>query len=402
MGFVQQNRARNAVIGVACIFLLILCSACQSNASGQPVTSMPGTRSTPTAQQTATPSLQIPQQKSTSTPVAAGATSPRIQPTSPTQPTQPTQPPPPPQPTQPGSFNPNHPVLAFYYMWYTPSTWSLSTMSDLPTIQYNSSDPTTIARQVNWAANAGITGFISSWWGPGSATDNNFVQLLSYSATLQQQTGHHFASSIYFESDSPQMSSEASIVTDLKYLIAHYTSSPYFFHWNGKPVIFIWDPLGGGRTLAEWASIRSQVDPNDSMIWSAEGVSMSLLSVFDGIHLFSAGYWGIQNTDMTAVAQGFRNEINTYNSANHTQKIWAAGVLPGYNDTRVPGRTGTYIVPRNNGATYTESWQAAIASSPSWITITSFNEWFEGSMIEPSVTYGNLYLNLTAQFTRQW
>lgn len=127
-----------------------------------------------------------------------------------------------------------------------------------------------------------------------------------------------------------------------------------------------------------------------------------MLSVFDGIHLFSGGYWGIQHNDMTAVDQEFEGKVAAYNSANHTQKIWAAGIIPGYNDTRVPGRTGTYIVARNNGATYTESWQAAIASNPSWITITSFNEWFEGSMIEPSVTYGNLYLNMTAQFTRQW
>jgi hypothetical protein len=70
-------------------------------------------------------------------------------------------------------------------------------------------------------------------------------------------------------------------------------------------------------------------------------------------------------------------------------------VLPGYNDTRVPGRTGTFIVPRNNGQTYRTSWDAAIASNPDWITITSFNEWFEGSMIEPSDTYGTQYLDIT-------
>jgi hypothetical protein len=43
-----------------------------------------------------------------------------------------------------------------------------------------------------------------------------------------------------------------------------------------------------------------------------------------------------------------------------------------------------------------------MASDPEWITITSFNEWFEGSMIEPSATYGTLYLNLTQQFAKQW
>ena len=105
---------------------------------------------------------------------------------------------------------------------------------------------------------------------------------------------------------------------------------------------------------------------------------------------------------MAAVDQGLRAKIDAYNSTNHTRKIWAAGVLPGYDDTRVPGRTGTYIVPRNNGATYTESWTGALSSNPDWITITSFNEWFEGAMIEPSVSYGTQYLTLTQQYAKQW
>ncbi len=275
-------------------------------------------------------------------------------------------------------------------------------MSDLPTIQYNSSDDNTIERQVTWAANAGITGFISSWWGEGDPTDKNFAKLLAHAATLEITTGYHFASTIYFESDAPALSGMDTIVNALRYVIAHYSNDPHFFHWHGKPVLFFWDPLGNGRTLSEWASIRSQVDPNNAMIWSAEGVDTSLLSVFDGLHLFSAAYWGIQNGDITAVDQGFRAKIDAYNSEHSTQKIWAAGVLPGYDDTRIPGRKGTYVVPRNNGATYSESWTGALASKPDWITITSFNEWFEGSMIEPSVSYGNLYLNMTQQFTKQF
>ncbi|HZR40641.1 MAG TPA: glycoside hydrolase family 99-like domain-containing protein [Ktedonobacteraceae bacterium] len=296
----------------------------------------------------------------------------------------------------------SRPVLAFYYMWYHQSDWSSSKMSDLPTVQYDSGDDATIDQQVNWAANAGITGFISSWWGPGDQTDQNFTRLLAHSASLESTTHDHFASSIYFECDAGGLSGTDNIVNGLRYLISNYSSSPYFFHWQGKPVLFFWDPLGNGRTLAQWASIRSQVDPNNQTIWSAEGVSTDLLSVFDGIHLFSAGYWGIQNNDMPAVDQGFRAKIDAYNGAHGTSKIWAAGVLPGYDDTRVPGRTGTYIVPRNNGATYTTSWNAAMASKPEWITITSFNEWFEGAMIEPGTTYDMQYLNLTQQFTRQW
>ncbi|GAC1552168.1 MAG: hypothetical protein NVS2B2_02570 [Ktedonobacteraceae bacterium] len=300
-----------------------------------------------------------------------------------------------------GSSKAIRPLLAFYYPWYTPTTWCSCHMPDLPPIKYNSSDDATIDQQVTEAADAGITGFISSWWGIGDVTDTNFSKLLTHAAALESRTGSHFTSTIYFESDAPSLSGTTNIVTALNYVATHYSNDPHFLHWQGKPVFFFWNPLGGGRTLAQWASIRSQVDPNNQMIWSAEGVSMSLLSVFDGIHLFSGGYWGIQHGNMPAVDQGFRSQIDAYNAANHTYKIWAAGVIPGYNDTLVPGRTGTYIVPRNNGATYQQSWTAALSSQPDWVTITSFNEWFEGAMIEPSVTYGNQYLTLTQQYAKQ-
>ncbi len=300
------------------------------------------------------------------------------------------------------TINPNRPVLAFYYPWYTAQTWCSCTMSDLPTIRYNSSDDSTIDREVNWAAQAGVTGFISSWWGQGDHTDVNFAKVLAHAATLQQNTGFHFASTIYFESDAPALQGFNNIVRQLRYVLNTYASSNYFFHWHGKPVVFFWDPLGGGRSLSMWQAVRNQVDPHNTTIWSAEGINMNLLSVFDGIHLFSAAYWGILHNNITAVDQGFRAQINAYNSAHHTQKIWAAGVLPGYNDTKVPGRKGTYVVPRNNGATYRASWNGALASSPDWVTITTFNEWFEGAMIEPSVTYNTQYLDLTRQIATQW
>jgi hypothetical protein len=275
-------------------------------------------------------------------------------------------------------------------------------MSDLPVTQYNSSDDTTIDEQLHEAMNAGITGFISSWWGPDDITDKNFAKLLTHAATLEQSTGYHFSATIYFESNAPAFKDSASMVNALRYVISHYGNDPHFFHWHGKPVIFFWNQLGNGRTLNTWASIRSQADPHNQTIWSAEGTDTHLLDVFDGIHLFSAAYWGIQQNNISTVDQSFRAKVDAYNQAHHTQKIWAAGVLPGYDDTRIPGRKGTYVVQRNNGATYQASWTGALSSNPDWITITSFNEWYEGSMIEPSVTYHNLYLNITQQFAKRW
>ncbi len=380
---------RKTLLLAICLIALLCLSACGSTSTTSVTRSVP-----PKSQSKATPT-QNPISPLSLTP------QPRMTPTATPTSTQSTNQPSPNTLPVPVA-NTNRPLLAFYYTWYNSSSWCSCRMSDLPAPQYNSSDDATITRQVTEAANAGITGFISSWWGPGDATDTNFAKLLAHSATLENQTKFHFASTLYFESDAPALKGTANMVNALSYVATHYSNDSHFLHWQGKPVLFFWNPLGNGRTLAQWASIRSQVDPNNSMIWSAEGVDTTMLSVFDGIHLFSAGYWGIQHNDMPTVDSGFRNQINAYNAAHGTHKIWAAGVLPGYDDTRVPGRTGTYIVPRNNGATYQQSWTGALSSQPDWITITSYNEWFEGAMIEPSVTYGNQYLNLTQQYARQW
>ena len=52
---------------------------------------------------------------------------------------------------------------------------------------------------------------------------------------------------------------------------------------------------------------------------------------------------------------------------------------------------------RDGGAFFRETWSAAMATNPDMIMITSFNEWLEGTHIEPSVTYGDFYLNLTRE-----
>jgi len=45
------------------------------------------------------------------------------------------------------------------------------------------------------------------------------------------------------------------------------------------------------------------------------------------------------------------------------------------------------VRPRRNGATYDNLWTAALAARPDFITITSFNEWGEGTQIEPAAQH---------------
>jgi len=81
-----------------------------------------------------------------------------------------------------------------------------------------------------------------------------------------------------------------------------------------------------------------------------------------------------------------------------------AAVGPGYDDSKVPGRSGV-VRARDNGAFYRRAFEAAIASGKPLIAIETWNEIHEGSGISETVELGRQYLDLTrelaARFLRQ-
>ena len=82
------------------------------------------------------------------------------------------------------------------------------------------------------------------------------------------------------------------------------------------------------------------------------------------------------------------------------EKISTVTIIPGYDDRKTGRPPPRPVTDRWDGQTYRELWQAAIAAAPDYILITSWNEWHEGSEIEPSVEYGSRILDDTAAFSR--
>src|SRR5947209_7994827 len=65
----------------------------------------------------------------------------------------------------------------------------------------------------------------------------------------------------------------------------------------------------------------------------------------------------------------------------------------------IPGRK---LVQREEGALYRALWEQAIADDPDWILISSFNQWHNGTEIEPSVEMGDRYLTLTRELSTRF
>ncbi len=285
-------------------------------------------------------------------------------------------------------------VLAFYYTWFDENTWNYDQLSDLPAEPYVSRDRGVMGRHIDQAKAAGIDAFLVAWYGPGGATNQTEPNL---TALLEEAAARQFKIGILFESDSPFLGGTDAVAGALQHALSVHASHPAFLRVDGRPVIFFWRPTIYGT--ASWQQIRGQADPGYSSIWIAEGVDTAYLSVFDGHHLYS-NTWN-PPTDLTYTNQKFARLVQQAGQTHGSRKLWVSTVMPGYNDLRIRPGSG-FANDREGGAYYERSWRAAIASQPDWVVITSFNEWPEGTYIEPSAAFGAHYLGLTAAWSAQF
>ncbi|MEM7539857.1 MAG: endo-1,3-alpha-glucanase family glycosylhydrolase, partial [Chloroflexota bacterium] len=276
-------------------------------------------------------------------------------------------------------------VFAFYYAWFDENTWTSGTLSDLPTQPYASRDRSVMVRHMQQAQQAGIDALMVAWYGPyQNSTETHLIAILDEAAKLNFKIG------ILFETDSPFMRGTGAITGGLQHALSRHMQHPAYMRIDGRPLLFFWRPHM--YTVATWSQIRSQTDPAYSSIWISEGIDVSYLSVFDGHHLYS-NTWN-PPSDLTYTNQKFAQRVSNARQQYGGYKYWVSTVMPGYNDVLIRPNDG-FAHSRANGDYYAQSWQAAILSKPDWIVITSFNEWPEGTYIEPSVKYGSQYLTLT-------
>ena len=317
---------------------------------------------------------------------------------------------PPPSQPQPEHMVGEKLVLANYFAWYDANGWDACNISagDRPLQPYGSDDPQAIARHVQMAMDVGLDGFTLHWFAPGERTDRNFATLLA------QSQGKYFRSTVVFSRHiwhgSPP-ASQQNVAEAIRYLLDSYSAHPNFLRYQGKPVIFFTDvyrvPIEAGQTPQQaWAVIRSQVDPEARTWWIAEGLDPSYLAVFDGLYVFKITHADYPNDFVKA--SRWASQVRAWEQRTGRPKLWIATLTPGWDDLRA-GCKADVRVPskphrreRQDGAFYRATFDAALKSNPDWLWIHSFNEWVEGTYIEPSVMYGDRYMQMTRDFVQQF
>ncbi len=152
--------------------------------------------------------------------------------------------------------------------------------------------------------------------------------------------------------------------------------------------------------------MREQVDPQRQTWWIAEGLDPSYLNVFDGLYVFKVSHADYPHDYRKSSRWGAW--VRQWEQQTGQPKFWIATISPGWDDLRADCKPDVRInntshrLDRSNGAVYEATFTAAIESNPNWLIVGSFNEWVEGTYIEPSVQYGDKYMQMTAEFVRRF
>jgi len=285
-------------------------------------------------------------------------------------------------------------LWAFYYSWYDQEYWKQEVFKDFPYERYNSYDVDTIKRQVDEAKQAGIDGFIFSWWGPGSTSDDNLKKVLEIAGKRDFQV------SIYFETldDFGELRDTREIYDWLEYFIKSYRDDPDLYRIDGKLLINLW--ASAVLSIESWEDIIGRLkDQGLDAVYLEMGYNILNLDLFDGLHDYAVcEYEDLDKTfNIASRAVRYYSIFDRYSEP----KIWVATVQPGL-DTELCYKENGFIVDRQNGDYYGSTFEAAINSDPDFIYITSWNEWPEHTYIEPGGLYGDQYLDITSDYAKKW
>ena len=217
---------------------------------------------------------------------------------------------------------------------------------------YSSRDPRVVGRQMQEIADAGVNEVVISWWGRGSAEDARLPLVLA------EARRHHLRPAIHLEPYEDR--SPASVTLDLAYLASLGIADVYVYH----PLDF---------AAADWAVVAAQKPASMRLFAGTQLVGFAVAGRFDGFYTYDF------------IDYGGGKFVRLCEEAHAHGLLCMPSVGPGYDGVRAG--ESSLSRGRRDGTTYDNLWRAAIAAHPDGVTITSFNEWGEGTQIEPAANH---------------
>lgn len=257
---------------------------------------------------------------------------------------------------------------------------------------YHSGDKTVIENHLLLMKYAGIDGVLIDWYGTYDLNDykmikENTEQLiamlddvgLEYAIVYEDR----FLNNIVNANLAPTISSAAK--TDMNYLQSHYFSDSNYIKINNKPLLLNFGPITL-TTPDDWTAAFSGLTtkPTFLTLWDH--------SVSAGTNTSGEYAWVYKNNTYLT---------NFYTNTAPKLSVAMGSAYPGFKDYYKEGGAGDEIgwtIEHNNGTTLEQTLAMAKSANVNYLQLITWNDFGEGTMIEPTKEFGYTYLEKIKTF----
>lgn len=323
---------------------------------------------------------------------------------------------------QEGDTMPERPLLMTHYMpWYqTPRVsgswgwhWTMGTFTPsrtddtgrpeiashyLPlTGPYDSRDDAVLEYQTLLMKLSGIDGVIVDWYGSSTLYDYDEIDAATGKLfEFIERAGMRFI--ICYEDrtiqpliDNGRLTTETAVEQgqeDIRYAYERWFASDAYVTYGGQPLLFIFGPLYF-RQADHWTTIFDGLDPTPGLVTYDRRLEFAAVSSYPWPPMHLSGGIELPPSVLESYLELF------YRNAQRRDLI-IGSAFPGFHDIYAQAGVQSsfgYIDPRD-GETLRSTLNTALAQNPYIVQLVTWNDYGEGTMIEPTEEYGYQYLEI--------
>ena len=276
---------------------------------------------------------------------------------------------------------------------------------------YDSADPVVLEYHVLLMKLAGIDGVIVDWYGMDNYLDygvNNQRTAALFNYT--QKAGLQFSlcyedATIKNEVNGNYISATGAVShaqQTMLYVQSNYFGSPTYARWNQQPVFLNFGPQYF-TTSAQWQSNFSVLNATNQPAFFTED---NRLPGFAGAFDWPPMWMSQTNSGVLSVAQ-LETYLNAFEQKALAPPPWPAFVssaFPRFHDIyQQAGVSPSYgYLDDRSGDTLRETLGRAFTNAAACVQVVTWNDFGEGTIVEPTLDYGFRDLGIIQDFRRQY
>lgn len=255
---------------------------------------------------------------------------------------------------------------------------------------YDSKDPAILELQCAWMKLAGFDGVLADWYGTQPHFDYPMIHARTQ-ALFDAAERFGLKIGVVYEDQTVRNAIREKLIGPERaipiaretgeFLGREWFKRPGWWRLGGRPVVMVFGPQHFGE--AEWSAFRAGSGP------------IRLLTLHDPRAYSDGAYdWPVPSKGLA-----FNREFGA-RSAGWRVRVPVA--FPRFRDWyEEGGQTGYPDLPDDNGRTYRDTLGRALALNPPAVQVATWNDWQEGTQIEPSVEVGTRDLVATQDARRR-